>query len=40
MKLEYVKEVQNILKTNLKGRPKERSKSEEQKSALENIKLL
>ena len=39
MKLEYVKYVY-ILKTNLKERPKERSKSEEQKSALENIKLL
>ena len=40
MKLEDAKELQNIFKSNLNEISKGRFKSEEQKSALENIKLL
>ena len=40
MKLDDAKELQNIYKTNLNEISKGRPKSEEQKSALENIKLL
>ena len=40
MKLEGAKELQNLFKTNLNEISKGRLKSEEQKSALENIKLL
>ena len=40
MKLEDEKELQNIFKSNLNEISKGRFKSEEQKSALENIKLL
>ena len=39
MKLEEVKELQNIFKTNLKDISKGRFKSEDQKIALENINL-
>ena len=39
MKLEEVKELQNIFKTNLKDMSKGRFKSEDQKIALENINL-
>ena len=40
MKLEHMKELQNIFKITLNEISKGRFKSEEQKSALENIKLL
>ena len=40
MKLEDEKELQNIFKSNLNKISKGRFKSKEQKSALENIKLL
>ena len=40
MKLEDAKELQNIFKSNLNEISKGRFKSEERKSALENIKLL
>ena len=40
MKLEDVKELQNIFKSNLNEISKGRFKSKEQKSAFENIKLL
>ena len=40
MKLKDAKELQNIFKTNLNKISKGRFKSEEQKSALANIKLL
>ena len=40
MKLEDAKEMQNISKTNLNKMAKRRFKSEGQKNALENIKLL
>ena len=40
MKLEDAKELQNILKSSLKEISKRRLKSKEQKSALENLKLL
>ena len=40
MKLEEEKELQNIFKSNLNKISKGRFKSKEQKSALENIKLL
>ena len=40
MKLEDGKELQNIFKTNMNEISKGRFKSEEQKSALENIKLI
>ena len=40
MKLEEAKKLQNVFKSNLNEISKERYKPEEQKSALENIKLL
>ena len=40
MKLEEVKKLQNVFKSNLNEVSKGRNKSEEQKMALENIKLL
>ena len=40
MKLDDAKELQNTYKTSLNEIPKGRPKSQEQKSALENIKLL
>ena len=40
MKLEHMKELQNIFKITLNEISKGRFKSEEQKSAIENIKLL
>ena len=40
MKLEEAKKLQNVFKSNLKEISSGRYKSEEQKSALENIKLL
>ena len=40
MKLEHMKELQNIFKITLNEISKGRFKSEEQESALENIKLL
>ena len=40
MKLEEAKKLQNVIKPNLKEIWKERYKSEEQKNALKNIKLL
>ena len=40
MKLEEVKKLQNIFKSNLNKISKERFKSKEPKSALEKIKLL
>ena len=40
MKLEQAKSLQNVFKSNLNKISRERYKSEEQKSTLENIKLL
>ena len=40
MKLEEAKKLQNVFKSNLNEIPRGRNKSEEQKMALENIKLL
>ena len=40
MKLKEVKKLQNVFKSNLHEISKRRYKSEEQKSALENIKFL
>ena len=40
MDLEEVKKLQNVFKPNLNETSRERYKSEEQKGALENIKLL
>ena len=40
MKLEEAKKLQNVLKSNLNEISRGRHKSKEQKSALENIKLL
>ena len=40
MKLEEAKKLQNIYKSNLNERSSGRFKSEDQKSALKNIKLL
>ena len=40
MKLEEAKKQQNLLKSNLNEKSRERYKSEEKKSALENIKFL